>query len=76
MFEHDQEIVQRLLAEDPDFKSLHARHQELNDKVDKAGSGVLPLDDVTVENMKKEKLKLMDRMAIRIHRYRQQHKPD
>ena len=49
MFEHDQEIVHQLLAENPDFKSLYHKHQELNDTVDKAAQGVLPLDDLTLE---------------------------
>lgn len=72
MFEHDQEIVHRLLAENPDFKLLYTKHQELDDKVDKAGSGELPLDDVTLEKMKKERLLLMDKMALLIAKYRRQ----
>ncbi len=70
MFEHDQEIVHQLLAENPDFKSLYHKHQELNDTVDKAAQGVLPLDDLTLEKMKKEKLLVKDKMALMIERYR------
>ena len=70
MFEHDQEIVHQLLAEDPDFKILYRKHQELNDTVDKAAQGVLPLDDLTLEKMKKEKLLVKDKMALMIERYR------
>ncbi len=70
MFEHDQEIVHQLLAEDPDFKTLYHKHQELNDTVDKAARGVLPLDDLTLEKMKKEKLLVRDKMALMIERYR------
>ncbi|MEE8267186.1 MAG: DUF465 domain-containing protein [Acidiferrobacterales bacterium] len=72
MFEHDQKIVQQLLSENFDFKLLYVKHQKLNDKVDKAGSGVLPLDDVTLENMKKERLLLMDKMALLIHKHRRE----
>lgn len=72
MFEHDQKTVQELLAQNFDFKLLYSKHQELDDKVDKAGSGILPLDDVTLENMKKERLLLMDKMAILIQRHRRQ----
>ena len=70
MFEHDQEIVHQLLSENPDFKTLYQKHQELNDTVDKAARGVLPLDDITLEKMKKEKLLVRDKMALMIERYR------
>lgn len=70
MFEHDQEIVHQLLSKNPDFKTLYHKHQELNDTVDKAARGVLPLDDLTLEKMKKEKLLVRDKMALMIERYR------
>lgn len=72
MFEHDQEIVQQLLTDNTDFKTLFDKHQELDEKVDKAGNGVLPLDDMTLEKMKKEKLLVRDKMAMMIARYRNQ----
>ena len=70
MFEYDQEIVHQLLAENADFKTLYQKHQELNETVDKAARGILPLDDLTLENMKKEKLLVRDKMALMIERYR------
>ena len=73
MFEHDQEIVQQLLADNTDFKILFDKHQELDEKVDKAGNGVLPLDDITLEKMKKEKLLVKDKMALMIEKYRREH---
>jgi len=73
MFEHDQEILQQLLADNTDFKTLFDKHQELDEKVDKAGNGVLPLDDMTLEKMKKEKLLVKDKMALMIEKYRRQH---
>ncbi|MFQ6023583.1 MAG: YdcH family protein [Acidiferrobacterales bacterium] len=73
MFEHDQKIVQRLLVESNDFKDLYQKHQELDEKVDKAGLGVLPLDDVTLEKMKKQKLLVKDKMALMIEKYRRSH---
>jgi len=72
MFEHDQKIVQQLLFENPDFKLLYVKHQEIDEKVDKAGSGALALDDVTLENMKKERLLLRDKMALLIHKHRRE----
>ena len=73
MFEHDQAIVHRLLAESTDFKDLYQKHQDLDEKVDKAGIGALPLDDVTLEKMKKHKLLFKDKMALMIETYRRQH---
>ncbi len=73
MFEHDQGIVQQLLADNTDFKTLFDKHQELDEKVDKAGNGVLPLDDMTLEKMKKEKLLVKDKMALMIEKYRRAH---
>lgn len=73
MFEHDQEIVQQLLADNTDFKTLFDKHRELDEKVDKAGNGVLPLDDMTLEKMKKEKLLVKDKMALMIEKYRRSH---
>lgn len=73
MFEHDQVIVNSLLAENSDFKRLFEKHDELNQRVDEANQGASPIDDVTLENMKKEKLLLKDRMAMMIENYRRTH---
>ncbi len=73
MFEHDQRIVQQLLADNTDFKTLFDKHQKLDEKVDKAGNGELPLDDMTLEKMKKEKLLVKDKMALMIETYRRAH---
>jgi uncharacterized protein YdcH (DUF465 family) len=73
MFEHDQEIVEQLLVGNSDFKHLYDKHKQLNEQVDKATRGVLPLDDITLEKMKKEKLLVRDKMALMIEKYRRQH---
>jgi uncharacterized protein YdcH (DUF465 family) len=63
MFESDEEIVQELLSSDEEFKRLYQKHQGLKDQVHQANEGSLPLDDVSLENLKKQKLLLKDRMA-------------
>jgi uncharacterized protein len=68
MLEVDQDTLEKLLAENADFKSMYDRHAELNKKVDKAGRGELPLSNQTLSEMKKEKLVLKDRMTEIIHR--------
>ena len=67
MFEYDQQIVDKLLEENDEFRSLYEKHQELNQQVDDADVGVLPLDDLTLHRLKKEKLQLRDRL-IEMHR--------
>ena len=71
MFEYDQEIIDSLLTEDSDFKRLYSKYGDLKQKVQDANDGIHPLDDVALESMKKEKLMLKDRMAAKIHAYRQ-----
>jgi Uncharacterized protein conserved in bacteria len=73
MFEYDQSIVEALLAENPRFKTLYDKHRELKGKVHDAEIGVLPLDDLTLVKLKKEKLLAKDQMAAIIEVYRAQH---
>lgn len=63
MFESDEEIVQELLLSDEEFKRLYQKHHSLKEQVHQAHEGSLPLDDVSLENLKKQKLWLKDRMA-------------
>jgi uncharacterized protein YdcH (DUF465 family) len=70
MLDVAQETLEKLLAENNDFRSMYQRHAELNKKVDKAGRGELPLSDNALAEMKKEKLALKDRMTEIIRQYR------
>ena len=74
MFEYEQEIVEKLLDTDHDFKSLYDRHQELKDQVRSAETGELPLDDTRLGALKKEKLLTKDKMAVMIARYRRENR--
>lgn len=67
MLDVDQETLEKLLAENDDFRTMYQRHAELNKKVDKAGRGELPLSDNVLAEMKKEKLALKDIMTEIIH---------
>jgi len=73
MFEYDQEIVQSLLSDNVNFKELYTKHGDLKQKVRDAEIGVLPLDDMTLGSMKKEKLLAKDKMAAIIEDYRRGH---
>jgi len=73
MFEFDHEIVDFLVSENKDFKRLFEKHGELKQRVNDANTGTIPIDNFTLENMKKEKLLLKDRMAHMIEDYRRAH---
>jgi len=73
MFEFDQEIVNALLTENADFKRLYEKHGKLKQRVQDANERTQPMDDTELENLKKEKLMLKDRMASIINDYRRAH---
>jgi uncharacterized protein YdcH (DUF465 family) len=63
MFEgQPQQEVEALIKSDPEFRQLYHRHRELDKQVLDAELGVLPLDDVTLAQMKREKLYAKDRL--------------
>jgi uncharacterized protein YdcH (DUF465 family) len=71
MFENQQkDDVDALIKADSEFRSLYQRHQELDSKVRDAELGVLPLDDTTLHNMKKEKLWAKDKLIHLWERHR------
>jgi uncharacterized protein YdcH (DUF465 family) len=73
MFENQQQDVEGLIKSDQEFRSLYQRHQELDSKVRDAELGVLPLDDTTLHNMKKEKLWAKDKLTSLWERHRSAH---
>ena len=63
MFEEQpQSEIEALIKTDPEFKELYERHRKLNKKVMDAELGVLPIDDVTLGQMKREKLLAKQRL--------------
>jgi uncharacterized protein len=70
MFENQQKDIDVLIKSDSEFRSLYQRHQELDSKVRDAELGVLPMDDTTLHNMKKEKLRAKDKLTYLWDRYR------
>ena len=67
MFEgQPQTEIDALMKADPEFKQLYQRHRELNKKVTDAELGVLPIDDTTLGQMKREKLAAKEQL-IRIY---------
>ena len=64
MFEEQpQQEIDALIRSNPEFKQLYQRHRDLDKKVMDAELGVLPIDDVTLSQMKREKLVAKDRLV-------------
>lgn len=64
MFEgQSQSELDALIQGNREFKLLYQRHKELDKKVLDAELGVLPIDDTTLAQMKREKLLAKDRLT-------------
>ena len=64
MFEgQPQAELDAILKSNNEFKQLYQRHTELDRQVLDAELGVLPIDDVTLARMKREKLAAKDRLT-------------
>jgi uncharacterized protein YdcH (DUF465 family) len=55
------------------FLKIFDRHNELDDQISKAESGELPLNDLEMEKLKKEKLLLKDEAYSMIIEYKKAH---
>ncbi len=65
MFEsQSRDELDAILKSDIEFRQLYHRHRELDKQVLDAELGVLPLDDNTLAQMKREKLHAKDRLTI------------
>ncbi len=64
MFEgQPQTEIDALIKADPEFKQLYQRHKLLDKKCMDAELGVLPIDDVTLGQMKREKLHAKEKLT-------------
>ena len=61
--EQPQPEIEALIKANPEFKQLYQRHKTLDKKVMDAELGVLPIDDTTLAQMKREKLAAKDRLT-------------
>ena len=73
MFENDQEIVNALLNNNKDFKRLYDKHSVLKNTVQQANDGNVSMDQFSLEELKKAKLSLKDRMSFMILSHKQGH---
>lgn len=64
MFEEQpQQELDSLLKSNPEFRQLYQHHRDLDKKVMDAELGVLPIDDISLMQMKRQKLAVKDRLA-------------
>jgi len=64
MFEgQPQAELDALIKGNSEFKQLYQRHKQLDKQVLDAELGVLPIDDLTLTQMKREKLAAKDRLT-------------
>ena len=73
MFEYDQDAVDALLLDSAQFRRLYDKYSSLKAQVQDANAKQVVMDSIELENLKKEKLQLKDRMAGMIKDYRQVH---
>ena len=63
MFEgQPQTELEAKMKSSPEFRQLYYRHQDLDKQVLDAELGVLPINDMTLGQMKREKLAAKDRL--------------
>ena len=63
MFEHRQEQLEQLIKEDQDFLRVYNKHQELDKRVTAAEIGTAPMEDLALNQLKKEKLSAIVQLA-------------
>lgn len=64
MFEHQQNKMEELIKDNEDFRRIYNRHQELDKRVTAAELGTAPMEDLALNQLKKEKLWIKDKLAV------------
>jgi len=64
MFEHRKNKMDELIKENEDFRRIYDRHQELDKRVTAAELGTAPMEDLALNQLKKEKLWVKDKLAV------------
>jgi len=70
MLHEYKDIISKLKVENAHFHKIFEKHNEKDDKIQKAESGELPLTDAELETLKKEKLLLKDEAYAMILEYK------
>ena len=73
MLHEYKDIISKLKVENAHFHKIFEKHNELDDKIEKAESGEVPMDDLELETLKKQKLALKDEAYAMIIAYKKEH---
>ena len=68
----EQEIVQKLLAADEEFRQLHQQHREMGKLLGEFDNKpyLSPSEEIEVKRLKKQKLQRKDEMYKKIYEYK------
>lgn len=61
-FPQFREKIDHLMATDPNFARLYDQYIDLDNEITQAEDGTIPLDDFTLETLKKKRLKIKDEL--------------
>ena len=73
MFENQQDTVDALILKSEQFRRLYDKHAVVKTQVTQALNGDVALEDLNLEQLKKQKLHLKDQMAVLIKDYNAHH---
>ena len=63
MFSDQKNKLDQLMNDNEDFRRIYDRHQELDKRVTAAELGTAPMEDLALNQLKKEKLWAKDKLA-------------
>ncbi len=73
MLHEYRDIISKLKQENAHFAKIFERHNELDDKIKEVEEGREHMDDLELDKLKKEKLKLKDEAYAMILEYKKKH---
>jgi len=73
MLHEYRDIISKLKVENAHFAKIFERHNELDDIVTEVEEGRQHMDDLELEKLKKEKLRLKDEAYQMILKYKKEH---
>jgi uncharacterized protein YdcH (DUF465 family) len=73
MLHEYRDIVSKLKVENAHFAKIFEKHNELDDLITEVEEGRKPMDDLELERLKKEKLRLKDEAYAMIIEYKKAH---
>ncbi|MEM7055020.1 MAG: YdcH family protein [Pseudomonadota bacterium] len=62
MFEHRQEQMEALMKENIEFRKMYSDHQQIEKRVTAAENGTAPMEDLALNQLKREKLQIKDQL--------------